>query len=302
MINFKKLKLEIFYLQAAFRQYRQGPDYLRHRYFFARKILNLRKIFQNPINYNNLSIHFLLCHRDLIPFIWSLASFYLASDFFGHLIIHNDGSLTKKDKNLIKKFFLQTQIIEEMGKLDNLPSNYRLLIDQIRNFYQKIPLLKKLLEPYLFNQTPIHLIIDSDLLWFKNPTELEKEIKDGSQKSLMMCGEGGGCPVIFKDGTKLEKPLSFFNSGIVLYHRNNFNLEKLAEYCQKVDWQNSANIHFLEQAAFAFSLNNLTPLPSDQYLIKGGVDSQTIVRHYTSPRRPLFYSEGLKILKDKIFE
>src|SRR3989338_7135123 len=109
MINFKKLKLEIFYLQAAFRQYRQGPDYLRHRYFFARKILNLRKIFQNPINYNNLSIHFLSCHRDLIPFIWSLASFFLSSPrylfpfiwslaifylafvFFGHLIFHNDG-------------------------------------------------------------------------------------------------------------------------------------------------------------------------------------------------------------------
>ncbi len=106
--------------------------------------------------------------------------------------------------------------------------------------------------------------------------------------------------VYFKDGSKLSDLLANLNSGIVFYRKDNFNLAKLVDYLEKIDLANEKNFHFIEQAGYAFSLMNLVGLPSDQYSIVDPVNENTIVRHYTSPKRPLFYIEGLEILKKEI--
>jgi len=274
------LKLELFYLRKACFEYHAPFKYLYNKYLIAPRILKTNKILDQPINHQDLSVHILTCHRDLVMFIWSLASFYKNMNIIGQLYIHSDGSLTQKDKSILNKLFPSAKIIEKK-------SDYQYL------------LLQKLFDPYYLSDKKIHLIIDSDLLWFKNSKEIEGEIKNNAQNSLMMVGQGIGCPVYFNNNKKLSAELSYLNSGIVLYHKDNFNLDKLEKYLAHIDNTNLANKHFVEQAGYASCLENIKPLPESKYIIKGPVQAETIVKHYTSPRRPLFYIEGLKILAKK---
>ncbi|OGY50281.1 MAG: hypothetical protein A3J65_04600 [Candidatus Buchananbacteria bacterium RIFCSPHIGHO2_02_FULL_45_11b] len=305
-MNYQAIKLELFYLRKAFFQYHQGFEYLKSKYFLAPKILKFGGVLEKPVNQDDLSLHILSCHRDLVILIWSLFSFYQVSEFFGQLFIHNDGSLTNRDKAILKKFFPGAIIIEPAEALDCFDkklADYP-LIKKYRLEYPEFFLLKKLIDPYCVSQKPWRLIIDSDLLWFKNPDFIGREILgQNAPNSYMIKGEDFSRHpnyVYFKDGSKLEDNLANFNSGAVFYAKENFALDKLQEYFAKIDKDNKQNNHFIEQAGYAYCLKNLKPLTPDKYLISAKAGPDAVLRHYTSPKRPLFYLEGLKKIINKI--
>ncbi len=301
-MTFKRLKLEFFYLRKAFFAYKNGWHYVYNRYFLAPKILNHAGVLERASNHNDLSVHVLTCHHDLVMLIWSLASFYQVMSIIGELYIHNDGTLNVRDKKILKKFFPSAKIIEpnEFFEKRNSELERCPLIKKIRDECPEYVLLKKLLDPYLVSDKKHLLIIDSDLMWFKRPEEIEQEIQNGCLNSLMMSGaakDGQLNYVYYQDGTKLSADLAAFNSGIVLYRKENFNLEKLVNYLAKIDLAKPANKHFIEQAGYASCLENLKCLLEDKYVVKEMVDDKILVKHYTSPRRPLFYLEGLEKIK-----
>ncbi len=300
-MSFKSLKLEFFYWRKSLFEYHAFFKYLKNKYFIAPRILKKPMIIEKPINNQNLSIHLLTCHRDLIITLWSLRSFYRVMPEIGRLYIHSDGSLDNQDKFIIAQFLPNAEIIEPSyfekkyyHELVQSPAIKKLRLANKKNF-----LLKKLIDPFFISAAPLRLIIDSDLLWFNQPTAVIQAIKNNAASSLMM-GNNGNCYVYFKNNERISAELASYNSGLVLYHRDNFDLAKLEEYLGRLDEGHEANCHFMEQAGYAYSLKNLTKLPESEYAIKDKLSSATIVKHYTSPRRPLFYIEGLdKIINSK---
>lgn len=292
----QQLKLEFFYLRKAFFEYRHGFKYIYNKLFLAPKILKLDKILEKPINNGNLSVHVLTHHQGLIMTLWSLASFYNQSGIVGELFIHNDGTLTEEDKNIFIKFFPTARIVAageiiKTNYFDNYP-----FIKKFRTERQKYFLLKKIIDTYFLSDKEIRLIIDADLLWFKRAAELLTEIENNCPNSLMMANNSLSY-VYFKNGEKLNQKLASYNSGIVLYRRDNFDLIKLEEYLSKIDENKKDNNHFIEQAGFARCLNNLKKLDEKKYIINEMADKEIVVKHYTSPKRPLFYIEGLEKMK-----
>jgi hypothetical protein len=288
----KNLKLEFFYLRRAFGEYHRGFKYLYNRYFLAPKILKGNKILEKPINNEKLSLHVLTHHQGLIMTLWSLAGFYDKSGITGKLFIHDDGTLTEKDKDIFKNFFPTVRIVagEEIIGKENF-QNYP-FIKKFRVEDKKYFLLKKIIDTYFLSDKEMRLIIDADLLWFRSDEELLAEIKNGCQNSLMMANNNFSY-VYFKNGEKLSQELASYNSGIVLYWRDNFDAAKLEDYLSKIDEDKKENNHFIEQAGFAWCLKNLKKLNEKKYIIKEVVNKETVVKHYTSPRRPLFYIEGI---------
>lgn len=298
-LNVKKIKLELFYLRKSFFNYKSGFKYVFNKYILAPKILKSNVVFEKPINYTNLSIHILTCRRDLIMTIWSLASFYSVSNVIGQLYIHNDGSLSQDEYDILKSFFPSSIIVDNIS-----PENYSLLakypeIIKYRKNVSNFVLLKKLIDPYLVSDAQYRLVIDSDLVWFDNPSEVEEAISSNSDFSLVSKNIAD-CLVIFKDNSTLSEVQAKVNSGIVFYKKENFNLKKLAEYFLKFNVDIKKNHHFIEQAGYAYSLENIKLLSSTRYTAKDKYNNQVVVRHYTSPRRPLFFIEGLEVLKNKI--
>jgi len=227
--------------------------------------------------------------------VWSLGSFYSVSKIIGQLFIHNDGSLNNDDRETIKRLFPGAVIIEPNAIFERL-KDYP-MIQEFRGRPQYF-LLKKLVDPYFVSDKPYHLIIDSDLLWISQPENLEKEIRNECNNSLMML-INRECPVYFKGDDKISKDLSLFNSGVVLYRKDNFDLSELSKYLKKIDISREENSHFIEQAGYAVILKNLKPLP-DKHMAVGHLQKDTVIAHFTSPSRPLFYIEGLEATKNKI--
>lgn len=298
----KKIKLELFYLRKALFQYQRPFKYLINKFRLAPQILKQDRIFEKPISQDNLSVHLLSCHRDLLMLIWSLASFYNSMTRIGQLYIHSDGSLTSQDKATIYKFFPSARVIQpeyllkkHMPQLAQYP-----FIRAFRQDHPEYVLLKKLIDPYFISDKQRLLIIDSDLAWYRQPLALEQAIS--TSKSLMMSGLDGqqGSHVYFKNNTKLDDQLAKYNSGIVLYSKDNFSLDTLDGYLAKINTSHPANLHFIEQAGYSYVLKNLSGLSSDDYRIKLPCTHHTVMRHYTAPRRPLFYLEALDILKKSL--
>jgi lipopolysaccharide biosynthesis glycosyltransferase len=288
---FKKAKLEFFYWRKCIFEYRNFWKYIYTRYFLSKQILKHKGVLEKPINNPDLSVHILTCHQDFVMSLWLLASFYQFSGISGQLHIHNDGSLTQNDKNNFKKFFPSCKIIEPFDILDNQNLQTQKEIIKFRQKHNH-PFVKKIIDSYFVSDQKYHLLLDSDLVWYG-----DFEIASKTENSFMMKCPGEKCFVYFKNNQKLKDDLAGYNAGVVFYDRENFDLEKLREYILKFDTEKENNFYFFEQAGHAFCLKKLKGLPEDKFILKADRKEDTILRHYTSPRRPLFYAEGLSKIK-----
>lgn len=298
-MKLRDIKLELFYIRKAFLEKGQGFRYLWNKYVQGKSILRSNKVLEKSVNNHDLSIHTLTQHKDVLQTIWSLGSFYNNSENRGQLYIHDDGSLDENDINIFKKYFPSSKIVNTNDFFESYAdelTRYPLLM-KFRGT-KKYYMLKKLVDQYFVSDKKYRLFIDSDLIWLKNPREIEQEIENGCQNSLMTRGEKPHpeLTVHYKENGKLSEDLAIFNSGIVLYKKENFNLEKLEDYLALVDTDNNLNDHFIEQAGFACCLERLKSLPYERYTIKNKLSDQVVVKHYTGPRRFMFWVEGVDVL------
>lgn len=289
----KNLKQHLFYIYVAFTRYRRGFFYLWMRYVVARKILNFKGVIEKEKTVENLSIHMLFGKRDFVMALWSLASFYKHSKVIGDLYVHSDGSLDGANLKVIRGLFPSVKVIDAKGVLDDHADffNEHPVLKEFRTSYTKFQ-SKKLLDPFLSSDKEYRLILDSDMLWFKNPSEIEEVVKGGENRALMMSdGDGDFAYVMFKDGSRLSDEIAGFNSGVLLYRKDQFNLVNVEKYIESIDYMNT---RFTDQACYATVLYSyLSMLPRERYIIKGELNDKRVLRHYTSPSRAKFYILGL---------
>jgi hypothetical protein len=297
----KRLKSELFYIRNTFFIYKKGPAYIRNRFFLARRIIKRKRPIEKGQTDADLSIHILTCHNDLIMTLWSLASFFEQTESIGMLYVHDDGSLTSRDKRLLKRFFPSSilvgpeDVLREYGKkLSEWP-----VLREFREKYVSFFSFKKIIDPFIVSDREKHLILDSDLLWFEPLSEIENAIRNGCCRSLM---QGTSLPLFvnFRNGERIDEKYAVYNAGIILYARKNFDPERLTEFLERLDTGDPRNLHFADQLGHAYCLRELDALPLERYIIKGQVRPGIVVRHDTSPRRPLFYIEGMELLKERI--
>ncbi|PIP29375.1 hypothetical protein COX27_01770 [Candidatus Kuenenbacteria bacterium CG23_combo_of_CG06-09_8_20_14_all_36_9] len=289
------IKRELFYWRKALFEYKKIWAYIYYKYIFSKKILDKNEILERPVNNSDLSVHILTCHFDFKMFFWSLASYYNAFKIYGQLYIHNDGTLSPKEINLIKKFFPSARIIDARtfandfeNKLNQYPV-FKSIRARHFNFFS----FKKIIDTFLAADNKMCLIFDTDILWFKNPIDIEEQIKLGCPRSLM---QKNNTYKFLKDGAEIDQQLTQFNAGIILYARENFDTNILIDFFQQLNENNKKELHFADQTGHVKCLKNLSALPEDKYIIRGSVNENTIAKHYTAPRRPLFYLEGILVV------
>ncbi len=232
-------------------------------------------------------------------FLWSLASFYMASSALGKLYVHSDGTITNKDKKLIKDFFPNSIVVESNDVFDSEKSElYKYpVIEKFRKENPDFIHGRKFIDAYFLSDKKFHLVIDCDILWFGDPKEISGQIINDGHKSFMT-KDVGDYPVHFKDGTTFG---SGVNSGIDFYRKENLLIDKFSEFLNKVD-QSHKSAHFIEQTGFAYCLKNLELLSYERYSIKGEITKTIIAKHYIGPRREMFFIEGVNVMKEKLLK
>lgn len=294
-----KIKFELFIMRKTLKSGRFFA-YLYNRYFLANRIYknnNLKNAIKNKTIRDDLSLHVLAGNSVITMFIWSLASFYLNSRVLGMLYVHDDGTLTHKDKKVIKDFFPNSVIISSNDVYDKENSDLHKypVIEEFRKNNPNFIHGRKFIDAYFLSSKKFHLVIDCDILWFADPKEISDQVINDGLKSHMT-KDVKDFPVHFKDGTTFGDGI---NSGIDYYRKENLSMDKFTEFLLKVDMEHKSS-HFIEQVGFAYCLKNLELLDYERYSTKGGMKAETVSMHYVGPRRESFFLHGIKLIKEKI--
>lgn len=301
MFNIKKIKKNLRSLYKVFFVYKSGFSYLYYRYYIAPQIFKEGSL-ERPVTNDRLSVHMLTSHQDALIATWSLASVYRHWSVIGKLTIHNDGTLTEKDIVRFRRNFPSARIVNVRdylevhgAKLDAYP-----VLKKFREEYPRFQ-SKKLLDVYHESQGEMVLYLDSDMLWFKDPTEIVKAIESNAEdlSYVMSCGVDTRVHVQFKDGSMTTDRVAECCSGVTLFNVKNYDLADVSAYVSKCDYMHKK---FTDQACFGSVLRHLEILPRETYFIKGIITDETILRHYTGPSREKFYYYGVNLLYKDILK
>ncbi len=161
-------------------KYKNGILRLIKFYLKTKKIIKTKSLNSNPNA--KTEIHSLVCHRDLYIYLAAIKSFLRFYKDIS-IVVHNDGSLKKKDKKILKEHIKGIKIIEKKyadkivnKELAHLPE-CRALRDWRANF-------KQVFDFNILNKTKKIVSFDSDMLILKRPEKIIKWIKEKNNKIL----------------------------------------------------------------------------------------------------------------------
>lgn len=248
-------------------------------------------------------IHVLTSAGDWLNLVWALKSFYAASGRHYALCIHEDGSLAPEQIEALAKHFPDARIIlkrqADAEVIRALTVHPRCL--ELRRTNHLSP---KIFDFAHYLHSDQMLLLDSDVLFFKEPVELLRRIEDKNYLKNTVNADIGSAytvtPQIARELANAEL-IECFNSGLGLIHKDSMRLDWLEEFLGLPGIVG----HFwrIEQTLFALCSSRfgveLLPKEYDVHLT-GGIEGAPS-RHYVGAIRHLFYKEGIRcVMKNGI--
>lgn len=275
---------------------------------YYREIVRPRILKTCPIvdtNDMTCEIHALTSADDWLNVIWTLKSFYLTSKRFYSLCIHDDGTLTKDAQQELMKHFPNARLIVRTVADHTVPTTLA-GHPRCQEFRKTNVLSPKLFDFAAFLETDRMLMLDSDVLFFAEPTALLRRIEDPRYKLNCVNRDVASAytiePHVAADRTGV-KLIERFNAGFGLIHRQSLQLDWIEEFLKLPDVLS----HFFrtEQTLFALcsSRFGVELLPPDYDVrLTGGIEGRPS-RHYVGAIRQLMYKEGVRhLVKQGLFD
>ncbi|MBW3021071.1 hypothetical protein KY334_07280 [Candidatus Woesearchaeota archaeon] len=286
----------------------KNKDYRYYKYYYERRILSSKPIICEAND--NFELHILSCKKNLLDSLWSLKTFYHYSGLKSNLVIHSDGSLTKRDKRIYLKHFKNCKIIERdeaTNYMETCLKEYPISLSfrKRKPFYCSL----KLFDPLFYSSNDNILYIDSDILFFKKPQEIIDYINkripffNSDMEDSYSCSRERLNELFNKDVCKK------FNAGLMYFNKKEY-LKKLdfiedffkTVYELKIMCSVGPNHH--EQTLHAILAKELGSKRLHENYQPGNiqVNDKTVSCHFFSGGYPLrFYTVGLKLLKNNNF-
>ena len=168
---------------------------------------------------SDLELHMLVSERDFLRSIWALKSFFHYSGLPARLVIQSDGSLTPASLDHYRVHFPGCVIHADHDHVvrDALAGH-----PLCQFFLGHHVISKKLLHPLLLSRADYLLIMDSDILWFRNSEAMADCVRDRLPFYV-----DGGTEAYARNRRFMETSLDLHparnvNSGIIGYRRKAF--------------------------------------------------------------------------------
>lgn len=267
-----------------------------------RDVVRPRILRTAPVEADDVSvceIHVMTSEQDWLNLIWALKSFYAASGRSYGLCVHDDGSLNDDIRETLAGQFPLARILDrgdsERRVLESLKNHPRCTEFRTNNH----------LAPKVFDfkyqlQAERMLLLDSDVLFFSEPTELLRRIEDptytkNSVNSDIQSAYTVDPDVVFRQCNVTLIPK--FNSGLGVIHRDSLNYDWIEEFLGLPDivghfWRIEQTLYALCSSRFGTEL-----LPDPYTVFVDRMRSDEPSRHYIGQIRHLMYTEGLRLLK-----
>lgn len=250
----------------------------------------------------NCEIHLLCGGSNIDMGIWSSWSFKRHYPRF-EVYLHSDGSIHRADIELWKRIIPDLVFIDPKAPNPML-DHFLSLYPNIAKFRDINVYSKKLIDFHLVGRSEKILFFDTDVLCFKEPTEITNAIENdqtfltwNKDNRDAFPGDRAGLESI---ATAPMVPL--FNSGLVVSKRFGKEqfcfIEHLVTKMLASDIKKTTN---LEQAVYSFcaaKFERSQPLPKPYQIYSGYTRFYYPVRHFVGVRkiRPRFFTEGVPML------
>src|SRR3990167_9466541 len=305
---FKTIKLEFFYWRRMFK--RRFPlrfmlNYTKNRYFGLYMLKKL-ETWLDPGHHDDFEIHVLAPKSGLWMLAWNLRSFLYHSKLSPTIVIHSDGSIDSVIARMFESKFPNLRVIlrEEADQtIDAMP----MIPDNIKKYrYGKNILILLFTDVYLLSKSETVMLLDFDFMFYAPPSEIidfvENNLpydtlatrfsKDDQRPSLYLKDD------YVKKYQLLEKRADQLISGIIVFRKSLFPLEKFIEYFENTtDPEN----FFIEQAGWASMVcqTNFQWLDEKRYPVKGR-PPEAVCKHFTGPHRFELYAHDLDLVRKNI--
>lgn len=293
------------------RQIIRGDRPIRHSLLVAyAKSTQLPKILSAspyPTGGGNFSVHMLLNHTRKLEGLWALYTFALHSQTKFDLVIHSDGTLNSRDIHDIHRLFPGTRVVhrDESDALTRRVFKERQL-KRCQKFRDGQIFGIKLFDPALFTEHQQYLLLDSDVMFFSEPTEIVADMREVSSAPKYQL-DGKTCHYALND-EQLAKLLGKaclprVNPGILRAKKNTLDFERIEEYLAHPSFWNAEGkgVYMAELTIWALEMTLAGGRPLDPtYKIAPELhpSKPCIAGHYCGGFIPnsRFYLEALPLM------
>jgi len=292
-----KLWLRIRSLRYAF-----APWKLRASFAKAKHLGAIARAMPILAGEGEIEIHMLLHHKRVWEGLWALYSFAnLAGQPF-RMVIHDDGSLTGNDRNLIQDVFPSLNIIGKMESGEALERHFlEKGLARCLNLRRRLVLARKLFDSVFLSRSEWIILMDSDVLFYHKPVEILQPYNfysvDNGYRYSFSASE--------MDELLGRKTIGRCNSGLIRIRRGQVDFEQIERWLSHPGfWTTvgSAN-YFAEQTLWAMvlTLAEARPLP-ETYRICAPEPEKFTYGHYCGGGywASLYYTRGLPYLRQRI--
>lgn len=288
-------------------KYQHGPVVAYWRDRIRPKILETPPI-RGTTETQHCELHVLTSAKDWLNLIWGLKSFYHYSGRRYALCIHGDPSLTAEQQTTLQTHFPDARIIDRAAadaRATEVLADYPLAL-ALRRQHDLSPNSPKIFDFPAYLESDRLFLFDSDLLFFREPTELLRRLEAPDYKLNSVNRDIASAytvePAIVQEKMGFEL-LERFNSGLGVIHRQSLAYDWLEEFLTLPD----ITSHFwrIEQTLFALCSARygveLLPPEYDVRLDRGLKDCPS--RHYIGAIRHLLYGEGIaQLIRQDFFQ
>ena len=236
---------------------------------------------------DGLSIHFLTGKNYLYQTLFCIQSLAKVTKTKFRFVLIDDGSF---DTKLIKPIYFQlpgaqivTRPMIEQNLKNSLPQKLYPYLHQKRKVY---PHLKKLTDIHTIPGSDWKLVLDSDMLFLAEPTEIINWLQSPTQPLHMVdCEESYGYSVQLMENLSQSAIIPLINVGAIGLSSNQMNWDNLENWSQTLEEREGA-CYYLEQAISAMIIGDkaATILNNEKYIVNPSAENiikkSGVLHHY----------------------
>lgn len=285
--------------KSKFNYYRKFGGYFNIKKIEkARQKMESSAFFLSPvISFNHgLPIYFLTGKKYLYQTLFCIQSLVKTTEEKFNFYLIDDGSFTKDDKEKINQLLPNCTVYykETIDKQLSikLPKEHFPYLHYKRKIY---PHIKKLTDIHIFEENQWKLVLDSDMIFWKQPNEIINWLKNPLTPIHMLdCEESYGYTrKIMRELSGNEiKPL--VNVGAIGLSSSSIDWQKLENWCTILE-KREGTTYYLEQALSAMLIGDQHAVSLDKtYYITNPkqINPKHILHHYVDTSKELYFKEA----------
>jgi len=236
--------------------------------------------------------------RDWVNLIWTLKTFYRFAQVEFPLFIH-DGGLARGQADRLQQHFPDATIVTQADADERITSYLRSReLFRCLDFRLASHMGRKLLDYFVFSEAERVISLDSDVLFFRRPSELI-DCPNGARRNLFNrdCDYWYCLDLDGMEATFGVRPVPRINSGVSSIWRDSLDLDQIEAWLaepviHEVPWLTEQTLHALSSTAYGAGL-----LPDTYASGSTSVPiEQRVCHHYPNAFRHWMYAEGMTYL------